>query len=65
MNVIVNKKNIDTSCTTLAELVKSQGLPQNGLAVAVDNKMVKRTEWDSFKLFDGQHITILKAFCGG
>lgn len=65
MKVVVNNKEIETSCVTLKELVTSQGLPENGLAVAVDNKMIKRTEWDAFKLADGQHITILKAFCGG
>jgi sulfur carrier protein len=65
MNIIVNNSPHETAATTLAQLAAEQNLPHSGVAVAVNNQMVPRTEWDSFALQDGQKITILKAFSGG
>lgn len=65
MNIIVNNSPHETAATTLAQLAAEQNLPHSGVAVAVNNQMVPRTEWDSFTLQDGQKITILKAFSGG
>jgi sulfur carrier protein len=65
MNIIVNNSPCETTATTLAQLAAEQRLPQGGVAVAVNNQLVPRTNWDSFALQDGQKITILKAFSGG
>ena len=40
-------------------------LPEKGIAVAVDNAMVPRMEWESFTLKEGANIVIIKAACGG
>ena len=65
MIVFVNNKKTDLQCATLAELVASQNLPEQGVAVAVDNEMIPRSQWETFRLEPLQRITILKAFCGG
>ena len=65
MIVFVNNKKTDIQCATLAELVASQNLPEQGVAVAVDNEMIPRSQWETFRLEPSQRITILKAFCGG
>ena len=65
MKLIVNNTIIETEAATLAQLCEQQQLPAKGVAVAVDNKMVPRAQWDSFELNEAQKITILKAFCGG
>lgn len=65
MTVFVNNKELVTNCTSLAELAAEQQLPAKGIAIAVNNKMVPRADWETYALADGQHITILKAFCGG
>ena len=63
--LIINNAPYKTSAVTLAQLAEEQKLPPGGVAVAVDNKLVPRTEWASFALSNGQQITILKAFSGG
>lgn len=63
--IIINSKAVETNSSTLAEYLDSQQLPQMGVAVAVNNKMVARSQWDSITLTEGMSITILKAFCGG
>ena len=65
MIVFVNNKKTDIQYATLAELVASQNLPEKGVAVAVDNEMIPRSQWETFRLEPSQRITILKAFCGG
>ena len=49
----------------MADLAKEQKLPEKGVALAISNEMVPRTEWENRQLKDGDDIVILKAFCGG
>ncbi len=65
MQVFVNNKEVATEATNLSELISQLGLPAQGVAAAVDNKMVPRTEWDSFALSEGAKVTVIKAACGG
>lgn len=65
MKVSVNNKERETSSATLAQLVEELALPRQGVAVAVDNRMVPRAEWDDYALSEGLNIVIVKAACGG
>lgn len=65
MQVFVNNKEVDTQATTLSTLIEQLGMPAQGVAAAVDNKMVPRTQWAYFPLTAGAKITIIKAACGG
>jgi len=65
MKLTINNTTIESTASTLQELAEQQNLPAKGIAIAVDNKLVPRTEWSSFMLVEGQKITIVKAFCGG
>lgn len=65
MKLIINNQPLESSAATLQALADERQLPETGVAIAVDNKMVRRMEWPEFALKDGQQITILKAFSGG
>lgn len=65
MQVFVNNKEVDTQATTLSTLIEQLGMPAQGVAAAVDNKMVPRTQWAGFPLTAGAKVTIIKAACGG
>lgn len=65
MEIILNNKPIQTQAANLEALAAELNLPQQGVAIAVANKMVARTAWTSTPLTDGLKITVLKAFCGG
>ena len=65
MRVNVNHKEISTEAQHLDELVAQLGLPAQGVAVAVGNKLVSRTDWAQFQLEEGAQLTIIKAACGG
>ena len=65
MEVIINGKPKETAAANLLDLVAEMGLPERGVAVAIHNKMVPRTEWADTALSGGEQIVIIKAAFGG
>jgi len=65
MTCFVNNKPMSTEATNLFLLATELSLPEKGVAVAVEGKMVPRTLWEQTPLGEGAHIVIIKAACGG
>ena len=66
MKVQVNNKEVETDASsTITKLAGQLELPSNGIAIAVNNKMIPRTEWDEFLLHEYDRLVIIKAACGG
>lgn len=65
MIVTVNQQEVDTQATSLQELAQALGLPAQGVAIAIDNRMIPRAEWERTPLREGASIIIIKAACGG
>ena len=66
MKVQVNNKEVETAdASTTTQLTVQMGLPAQGIAIAVNNKMIPRTEWESFTLSENDNLVIIKAACGG
>lgn len=65
MNVTVNNKPVETGASTLKELALQLELPEKGVAVAVSNKMVPRSEWENFAITERVSIIVIRASCGG
>lgn len=65
MNVTINNKTVETGASTLKELAIQLELPEKGVAVAVSNKMVPRSEWENFAITEGVSIIVIRASCGG
>ena len=65
MKLKVNDKEVETGATHLSQFSQEQNLPVTGIAIAVNQRMVPRTEWDSYALSEGDHLLIIKAVCGG
>ena len=54
-----------TPASTLTQLAAQLELPAQGIAIAVNNKMIPRTEWERFVLHENDNLVIIKAACGG
>lgn len=54
--------NVDASLTSL---LQKEGFSGVGQAVAVNNRVVPRTQWDTFKIEEGMKLTVIRAVCGG
>jgi sulfur carrier protein len=51
--------------TTVAVLLDMLGVPPSGVAVARNDRVVRRAEYSVHTLADGDHIEIIKAVAGG
>ena len=67
MNVEINHQTVEVApeCRTLSQLLAHEGFSGVGNAIAIDNKVVPRTEWSSCELHEGMKIIIIQAVCGG
>ena len=59
MKVQVNNKEVEiTPGSTLTQLTVQLELPVQGIAIAVNNKMIPRTEWERFSLHENDNLVI-------
>ena len=65
MDITINNKPLSTSAATVSQLAAELALPDKGVAVAVDNKLVPRGDWGSFELREGAAVTVIRAAFGG
>lgn len=65
MKVCINSKETEIRARSLSELATELDLPAKGIAVAVSNKVVPRSDWDKTPIEEGAVIVIIKAVCGG
>ena len=65
MKIRINNKETDVQAESLLDLAKELSLPEKGVAVAVNNRMIPRTDWQQTALKDDDNIVIIKAVCGG
>ena len=65
MNIKINNKEMEVKATSLQELATEISLPEKGVAVAVNNRMVTRADWNHTAINDGDNIVVIKAVCGG
>lgn len=66
MNVKINDLTLElTEGITLAEALQERNIPLQGIAVAVNGRVVLKPHYHTFKLQDGDSVIIIKAFYGG
>lgn len=65
MNITVNNKAKETQASNLLQLTEELSLPAQGVALAVNNRIIPRSEWVEIPLTEDMNIIIIKAACGG
>ena len=65
MKIRINNKETEVEASTLLALAEETKLPERGIAVAVNNRMVTRADWNHTAINYGDNIVIIKAVCGG
>ncbi|MBV8786282.1 MAG: sulfur carrier protein ThiS [Mycobacterium sp.] len=65
MIVVVNEKKVEVDDRiTVAALLASLGFPDRGVAVAMDDTLLPRSNWAT-ALFDGARLEVVTAVQGG
>lgn len=66
MNIILNNSSRDIAPgTTVGQLLTEVGLPQQNVAVAVNNQIVLRQSWDTTILVENDNVVVIAAAYGG
>lgn len=67
MNILINNQPSEIKTTTsLKEIVMAQlGEKLNGVAVAVNDTVIPKTNWDQFLLNENDAVLIIRATQGG
>jgi sulfur carrier protein len=67
MEVFINNQSVPVSdSATLSDvLLQHNFLDKKGIAVAVNNFVVSKAEWNSYKVDSADKITIIRATQGG
>ena len=65
MKIYINQKEIETQDSiSIKELLDMQQISIEGTAIAIDNKLVPKNEWNDRILTEGNKITIILATFG-
>lgn len=65
MQILVNNVLTPTEAVNVAELATQLQLPERGVALAVNQRIIQRPEWINTVLMPNDNVTIIKAAFGG
>lgn len=67
MKLFINQQEFttDSDHITVRDLLALNQLPATGVAVAVNNKVIRKALWDTTLLSDNDNVTVITAVCGG
>lgn len=66
MNVFINHAPVEIEAAmSLTDLLLRENIRTDGIAIAIQNKVVPRSEWEEIRLQENAKITIIQAVCGG
>lgn len=65
MVIIVNGENMETSASTLKELLEKLGIQQGKVAIEANMSIIKTADYGTFKLKEGDSIEIVHFVGGG
>lgn len=66
MKVKVNNKDLELNGqNSLLQIAQTLELPDKGVAVAVNNRIVRREDWATYTVQENDQIIVIKAACGG
>lgn len=66
MNIEINGEIMSIAeNASLSEALDQAGINTTGVAIAVNENVVRKTDYDSHSLNDGDKVLIIKVFYGG
>lgn len=65
MKITLNGREIETGARTIEDLLLESGAPEQGVAVARNQSVVRRADWASTAIEAGDKIEIIRAVQGG
>ncbi len=61
----LNNQDIKINTLTISQLLAEQNINPKGIAIAVNNKVVPRIEWEEHIVTDDDSVVVITAAYGG
>ncbi|MHA3636992.1 sulfur carrier protein ThiS [Yersinia enterocolitica] len=66
INIVLNDQPLEMECTiTVEKLLQQLNHHQPGTALAVNQVIIPRTDWEEYQLHEGDNILLFQAIAGG
>ncbi|HHL2502247.1 TPA: sulfur carrier protein ThiS [Yersinia enterocolitica] len=66
INIVLNDQALEVECTiTVEKLLQQLNRHQPGTALAVNQVIIPRTDWEEYQLREGDNILLFQAIAGG
>ncbi|MDX2320856.1 MAG: sulfur carrier protein ThiS [Moritella sp.] len=65
MKLIINDEIKTLAVTTVSSLLTELEQPDKGIAIAVNQTIISRQNWDDFQLSENDQVTLFQAIAGG
>ncbi|MFL4558897.1 sulfur carrier protein ThiS [Yersinia kristensenii] len=66
INIVLNDQPLEVECTiTAAMLLQQLNCHQPGTALAINQVIIPRTDWEKCQLHEGDNILLFQAIAGG
>ncbi|HDL6963556.1 TPA: sulfur carrier protein ThiS [Yersinia enterocolitica] len=66
MNIVLNDQPLEVECTiTVEKLLQQLNRHQPGTALAVNQVIIPRTDWEEYQLHESDNILLFQAIAGG
>ncbi|HHA0037658.1 TPA: sulfur carrier protein ThiS [Yersinia enterocolitica] len=66
INIVLNDQPLEVECTiTVEKLLQQLNRHQPGTALAVNQVIIPRTDWEEYQLHESDNILLFQAIAGG
>lgn len=65
IRILINNEEKLTESNNVQQLATELNLPERGVALAINNKIIPRATWEETSLSAEDNVTIIKAAFGG
>ncbi len=65
LKIKVNNQEVTTEAANIQQLAEQLNLPEKGVALAVNNRVIPRADWADTALEGSENIVVIKAAFGG
>ncbi|PKH05797.1 sulfur carrier protein ThiS [Moritella sp. Urea-trap-13] len=65
MKLTINDEIKTVAVTSISSLLTVLEQPEKGIAIAVNQTIIRRQNWDDFQLSENDQVTLFQAIAGG
>jgi sulfur carrier protein len=65
MKLFINEQQKNLEVSSISSLLTTLEQPEKGIAIAVNQHIIARQDWDTFQLSEHDQVALFQAIAGG